>query len=266
MSKLRTVVIFAMAVVLLVAFNAYGANMTYNPDAISVTLEPGGEKDIVLDAVLKDASIGFYSIEFLTEVSGDEGLAIWVSSKPANASLVWDKDTGTFKATTVIEITVDEGASPGEYKGALKSTASGFGSTIDNGAGVPISVTVLSAGCAEAPMFVGDISAGPAEIWARNKRDVEIEFSGTVTLPEGCETTVKYEVIDEYGEEGVGVAETTLGVNPDGSFGKTVTVPASRKGADKDGRLYTIRLTAENEFGKVTSEVYATVAHDQRKR
>jgi hypothetical protein len=267
MSKLRTVVIFAMAVVLLVAFNAYGAKMTYNPDAISVTLEPGGEKDIVLDAVLKDAPIGFYSIEFLTEVSGDEELAGWVSSKPANASLVWDKDTGTSKASTVIKITVGEGASAGTYEGALKSTALSYGSPIDNGAGVPISVTVLSAGCAEAPVFVGDVSAGPKKIWARNKRDVEIEFSGTVTLPEGCETTVKYEVIDEYGEEGVGVKKTKLKVNAkNGGFGKTVTVPASRKGSDKDGRRYTIRVTAENEFGKATSEVYATVAHDQRKK
>lgn len=267
MNRVRTVVIFAMAVVLLVAFNAYGAKMTYNPDSISVTLEPGGKKDIVLDGVLIEAGRGYYSIEFLTGVSGDEELAGWVSS-PANEPVNMNKVTnGTYKASTTISIEVGEGASGGTYEGALKSIASElYGTPIDNGDGVPISVTVLSAGCVEAPMFVGDVSAGPKEIWARNKRDVEVEFSGKVTLPEDCENTVKYEVIDEYGEEGVGVPETALGVNPDGSFGATFTVPAARKGGDKDGRRYTVKVTVENEVGKATSEVYATVAHDQRKK
>ena len=91
-----------------------------------------------------------------------------------------------------------------------------------------------------------------------------VTISGTITDLDESKvnpSTVVYVVEDEYGlvqPKG----PVTLGMN--GHYSFTVELQPTRKGDDKDGRLYTIRVSAEDAVGNMGSS-FATVIvpHDQ---
>jgi len=106
------------------------------------------------------------------------------------------------------------------------------------------------------------VSATPSFLWPPNGKMVPVTLSGRITDTTGC--TVKsaaYTVADEYGEvQPSGVV--TLG--PGGAYSFTILLQASRLGADLDGRLYTVTVSASNKAGKTGSQVGTImVPHDQ---
>lgn len=104
----------------------------------------------------------------------------------------------------------------------------------------------------------------PKEIAARKNKSVDITVTGSVTIPRGCGLlSLTYTFEDEYGE--IGSDEPQNVELSGGSFTITEKVKVSRKGEDKDGRSYTITVTATDIMRRTVSEGFVvTVAHDNR--
>jgi len=121
----------------------------------------------------------------------------------------------------------------------------------------------LPGACASAPA-IGAITANQSVIPAKNNKPFTIVFSGNISSAEGCtQESAWYRISDEYGELD-GTAPLTLDAN--GDFSVSVDVIASRKGDDKDGRLYTIVFGAKNEAGEVEGgETSVVISHDNGK-
>ncbi len=137
----------------------------------------------------------------------------------------------------------------------------GMGVTSING----VKVTGMSPG-ATPPVVT--IAATPAEIWPPNGMMEPVTVSGTITdkEPGGCGIdpgTVRYSVKDEYGEI---QPSANIRLGTDGKYSFAVELQAWRRGDDKDGRQYTITVTAADFSGSMGSaSVTVVVPHDQRR-
>jgi hypothetical protein len=91
---------------------------------------------------------------------------------------------------------------------------------------------------------------------------MNITVSGRVTdASGGVPGKVRFHVIDEYGNvQPAGNAH----VNANGRFSFVVSLQSSRRGQDKDGRHYTIVVTATDQAGnRGTARAFVVVPHDQ---
>jgi hypothetical protein len=114
----------------------------------------------------------------------------------------------------------------------------------------------------DATVPVVTASANPSSLWPPNHKFVAVTVSGHVSdASGGVPSTVKYHVIDEYGQV---QPSGTASVNANGNYSFVVMLQSSRLGQDKDGRQYTIVVSATDEAdntGSVTTTV--VVPHDQ---
>jgi len=113
--------------------------------------------------------------------------------------------------------------------------------------------------CTTPPMIT--LSTTPTSLWPPNGKMVPVTVSGTIT-DTGCTvTTAAYAVKDEYGEvQPSGPVTTGTG----GAYSFMVLLQASRLGTDRDGRLYTITVSASNNAGKTGSRASSVIVpHDQ---
>jgi hypothetical protein len=115
--------------------------------------------------------------------------------------------------------------------------------------------------CTTAPVIT--LSANPKSLWPPNGKMVSVTISGTITdTGSGCTIkTAAYAVKDEYGE-----VQPSGPVTPGagGNYSFTILLQASRLGADIDGRLYTVTVSATNNGGKTGSQAGTVIVpHDQ---
>jgi hypothetical protein len=106
------------------------------------------------------------------------------------------------------------------------------------------------------------VSVNPTSIWSPNGAMVPVTVSGTVTDLGSGVASVTYAVVDEYKQlQPAG----TVTLNPDGSYSFPVSLQASRKGSDRNGRTYTISVTATDKAGLKTTTSLSIVAveHNQ---
>lgn len=97
------------------------------------------------------------------------------------------------------------------------------------------------------------ISASPSVLWPPNGKMVPVTVEGDVN--DSNLYTKSIQVIDEYGE-------ITPTVN---DFGETIMLKAKRKGSDKDGKVYIIKVEAVDLAGNISSaSAEVVVPHDQR--
>jgi len=108
----------------------------------------------------------------------------------------------------------------------------------------------------------------PNVIWSPNGKKVAVTVTGTATDNVGV-TGLTLGVVDEYkldqptitwppNSAGVTYNTTT------GQFSFTVSLTASRLGSDKNGREYTLTVTAvDNKGNQGTSAPVRVTAHDQ---
>jgi hypothetical protein len=117
-----------------------------------------------------------------------------------------------------------------------------------------------SPSCTTRPVIT--VSANPASLWPPNGEMVPVAISGTITNIAGCAVTgATYAVTDEYGQVQPS-GTVTLGAR--GAFSFTVLLQASRRGADLDGRLYTITISAINNALKIGSKPHTVIVpHNQ---
>jgi probable HAF family extracellular repeat protein len=116
------------------------------------------------------------------------------------------------------------------------------------------------------------LAATPDTLWPPNGRIIPVMVSGTITdVTSGTETAsgvdptaTTYAVTDEYG-----LIEPTgpipMEQNPDGSYAFTINIPlqASRNDNDRDGRQYTITVSAfDNADNEGSKNINVRVPHN----
>ncbi len=95
-------------------------------------------------------------------------------------------------------------------------------------------------------------------LWSPNKTMTPVTVRGTTT---GAKVTVSYVVADEYGK--VQPSGTATG-DAAGNYAFVVSLEAYRNGNDADGRLYTITVTAKDQFGRTAvATTTVIVPHNQ---
>jgi hypothetical protein len=108
-------------------------------------------------------------------------------------------------------------------------------------------------------------TATPDTLWAPSGKPVPVTVAGTATDAGGGldATSLAFSVVDEYGTVQPSGA---VAVGSGGAYSVAVPLVAKRNGKDKDGRTYTVTVTARDLAGNATScSVQVRVPHDQRR-
>jgi hypothetical protein len=107
------------------------------------------------------------------------------------------------------------------------------------------------------------IAATPTTLGPPNGKMVPVTVSGTIVdTGSGVNaSTAAYSVLDEYG---MVQPSGNIALGPGGSYSFTVLLQASRSGSDKNGRTFTITVSANDNAGNLGSaSTVVTVNHDQ---
>jgi probable HAF family extracellular repeat protein len=163
----------------------------------------------------------------------------------------------------------------GQIVGRFSDTTGGHGFVTDSATFTPIDVpgaiTTVAFGINDTGQIVGwfsdgtvvhhgfvatpdtvppviTVAASPATLSPPNGRLVTVTVSGAITdrLGGSGVQTSTYQVTDEYGQIQPS-GDVTL--EPDGRYAFTVALQASRNGNDRDGRRYTIEVSATDHAG-----------------
>jgi hypothetical protein len=104
--------------------------------------------------------------------------------------------------------------------------------------------------------------ASPTTLWPPNHKLVPVTVTGHVADNfSGVVPTLSYNTVDEYGQL---QPSGTARVDSNGNYSFMVRLQSSRLGQDKDGRLYTILVTATDQAGNTTTAMTSVVVpHDQ---
>ncbi len=108
------------------------------------------------------------------------------------------------------------------------------------------------------------ISASRTTLWPPNGKMVPVTISGRIVdgLSGVNPSTLTYAVTDEYGRIQLSGPVTLVGKARSYSF--TIQLQASREGSDRNGRQYTITVSAQDNTGNAGSaSTVVTVPHDQ---
>lgn len=109
------------------------------------------------------------------------------------------------------------------------------------------------------------VSANPASLWPPNGKMVTATISGTMAdnLSGINASTAAFVVKDSYG---LVQPSGSVSLGSNGTYSFTISLQASRAGNDKNGRLYTIEVSAQDNAGNVgSSGTTVIVPHDKGK-
>ena len=238
---------------------SHSAQIIFAQNGLTVNVAPGETVAVPITVSLEDTSLPKPYASFgLAHVGGTLDRN-WINSQIYMSLNSWYKTR-----QAVLQVKVPADAQGGIYKGILKTVWLRSNESVAP-AEFEINVDVDSfVSCSQVPLF-SDVVSSQESINMRNNKPVQIELSGSVAVPDGCEiSTAQYQLTDEYGE--LDKVEA-LQLGADGSFTVAIPMVASRKGNDKDGRLYTVKFEAENEAGVGESvETNIVVMHDNGKK
>jgi hypothetical protein len=172
---------------------------------------------------------------------------------------------GTLANGGAVTITIQAMLSATAGDGTLANTPTVTSDTSDpdttNNSGSAASSVITAIADRTPPAIV--ISANPLSLWPPNGKMVPVTVSGTITdTGSGVNrSSGSFAVSDEYGTVQPAGSVT---INPDGTYLFTVNLEASRRGNDKDGRHYTISVSAKDNAGNLGSaSIIVCVPHDQ---
>ena len=185
-----------------------------------------------------------------------------------------DNGSGTFNqifaATPTATSYTDEGLAAGTYVYKIRAKCNVPAVPMVSPAD-PNNVSAFSATATaiitSAPPCAGpsvvDASASPLLLWPPNGKLVAVTVTGTVTEQANCSApgSISYRILDEYGEYTT-VSPIVVPLNG-GAFSFQISLEASRRGDDLDGRLYEILLDTPDGGG---FDIQVEVPHDQRRR
>jgi len=254
----KCLVILLAAPLLLASAYTDAAQISFTPNGATVTAAPGEVVSLPLAITLSGAqSQGAFANFNLAQVGGNLNRS-WI-----NNALFFSLNARDVTYHTELQISVPGSVAKGSYKGVFRTMglrASEPVPAADFVINLEISKTVS---CDHTPTFSEILSADDA-IQTRNNKQVTVDLSGSVLASEGCTIdNLWYQLVDEYGE--LDHTENVM-FAADGTFKVSIPMVASRKGNDKDGRLYSVLFKAENEAGVAESaETRIVVMHDGRK-
>lgn len=110
------------------------------------------------------------------------------------------------------------------------------------------------------------VSTSPRILWPANGKMLPVTVTGTIRddQPAGSgvnPSTAVYAVTDEYGEV---QPSGNVDLQPDGSYAFMILLQASRRGNGRDGREYTVTITANDFAGNTASAAgIVTVPHSK---
>jgi hypothetical protein len=136
-------------------------------------------------------------------------------------------------------------------------------SITDNAPGSPQSISLSGTSIDTTPPVIS-ISANPSSLWPPNGKSVPVTISGIITdSGSGINpSTLACTVVDSEGLDQPACSVGQLGA--EGAYSFTVSLVASRDGNDKNGRTYTITVSARDYAGNPASvSTTVTVPHDQ---
>ena len=107
------------------------------------------------------------------------------------------------------------------------------------------------------------LSATPDRIWPANNQPFEVSLAGAGSDATSGLASVTYVVTDEYGSP-LSIPTRSLSGNT-AAWAEALTVEASRRGDDRDGRLYRVTATVTDVAGNTTTATAdIVVPHDRR--
>ncbi|MBI2613263.1 MAG: hypothetical protein HYW62_00605 [Candidatus Levybacteria bacterium] len=102
-------------------------------------------------------------------------------------------------------------------------------------------------------------AVNPKSIWPPNNKMVNVNITGAITDENPYLVTIL--VDDEYD-----LIEPSITIQNQTNINETIKLEASRKGGDKDGRKYTIKILATDLAGNTSLSIAEVIVpHDQRK-
>lgn len=240
----------------LMATEAGAAKISFEPNELTATLAPGETVIVPVTVSLADTTApNSYASFSLSHVDGTLDPA-WINGQVYVSLNSW------YKTRQVpFQVKVPANAKGGKYKSVFRTV------WLRSNEQVPpadLVINVEVSGDCQSPTF-SDITSAEKTINARNNKEVAIDLSGIISTTDGCDIVKAwFELTDEYDE----LDHTEdLVINDDGAFSVAVPMVASRKGEDKDGRLYTVKFFAENDAGVGESpETSVVVLHDNGKK
>lgn len=246
------------AVVVLCALGsstARAAELGFSPATISIALAQGASGSALVSGAVNNPPTTPLAVSFVLRPAGGTMPTSWLIPQPSTL-------TPNAKSVLVpLVFRVPANAAAGVYNSTLRPTVlSSSGPLTPSTSSVSVTLTVASK-CSTVPVLT--VSAfGPTEFNPPNNKMENVSFTGKVTLPGGCVLKrVWYTMTDEY-DEHEGTGELAVGSN--GQITHTFPIMVSRRGSDKDGRLYQISIFAEDDAGVGTTFLPITVGHDQR--
>jgi glycosidase len=188
----------------------------------------------------------------------------WINSSPVGVNLsATDSASGVKQLRYWInngQVTVAAGSSASIQISGQSTNSVGL-RALDN-AGNISSLVTAAINIDLTPPAVS-VLANPSSLWPPNGMMIPVTVSGTITdgLSGVNPSTAAFVVVDEYG----GIQPSgPVSLGPGGSYSFTISLQASRKGNDRDGRQYTITVSAEDFAGNLGSAATTvTVPHDQ---
>ena len=244
----------------LMATEAGAAKISFEPNELNATVAPGEVVTVPVAVTLDDTTApNSYASFSLSRVDGTLDPK-WINGQLYVSLNSWYK---TRQVPFLVKVPAD--AKGGKYKSVFRTVWLRSNEQVD-----PVDLVInVEVGdtfaCNQTPIFE-DIYSAEETINARNNKEVAIDLSGSVSSPDGCDIDEAwFELTDEYGE--LDQKKVDLEINDDGNFSVAVPMVASRKGEDKDGRLYTVKFFAENDAGVGESPVTSVVVlHDNGKK
>jgi hypothetical protein len=235
------------------------AQITFAPNGATISATPGETVSVPVVVTLSGTSLPNAYASFSLAQTGGNLSRSWINGQAYLSLNSWYKTR-----QTVLRINVPAEAAGGLYRGVFGTAWLRSNEEVAP-ASFEINLEVSSSASCNQPSVFSDIVSSEETIETRNNKQVAIELSGSVTIAEGCSIdNAWYQLTDEYGE----LDQTeTVTVDSDGAFTVSVPMVASRKGNDKDGRLYSVVFFAESDAGVFESpETRVVVLHDNGKK
>lgn len=234
------------------------AKITFEPGSIGIAMSPGEERTMTFAANLSDTSTSSAYANFYVALTNGSLSRTW-ATRSNHIALNGSQSAGEVNMT----IKIPAGTQTGTYTGVIRPIGIRASERTTTEV-LTLYVEVMPFQSCSSPPVISKVVAGESIVRARNKKPLTFAFSGNISSLTGC-TTEKayYSLTDEYGE----LDETKpLELDESGNFNISVDVIASRKGNDKDGRLYTVSFGADNEVGTtVGGEQRIIISHDSKK-
>jgi hypothetical protein len=207
--------------------------------------------------VLYDSGSRLAWVNTIADVNGDSKRDLIVANAAGAVGVLVGNGDGTFQPPQTYAI-------PGDALSVVAADVNRDGRPdLAVAVGNTLTAVLLNSSPCNSTAPIVTVAASPTILWPPNSRAIPVSLSGSVGAS-GCSLNLisaRYVVQDEYGQV---QPQGAVAIDNDGMFSFNVQLPASRRGDDRDGRKYTITISAQATGGAIGSATaIVTVPHNQ---